>query len=172
MEADILASVKLYLWISNASKDSLFNLLIVQSIASINNLLDVDSFAVATYTEKVRCTQGKTIAVKNFPLNSVTSIDWVTDLEFDIYWRSIYLTNAVANVNWFNTVVYIAWYSTLPSDIQLLYVLYTLWLYNNRQSVGIKAYRLWEETITYWDSTEYNTIQSILQKYKKINVVW
>lgn len=110
----------------------------------------------------------------------VKSVDWVTltSWDYEITWNKVFLKdtmNLQTDFPYKNTIIYTAWFTTIPNDIKQAIFLIVWALYNTKTSQNIDSFRQWELSINYSKDTVMNNIMdpesfsllsSIINKYK------
>lgn len=171
----LLSNIKLKLWITDSSQDSLLNLLLAESEAMINKLCDVDSFRAWEYTATEKHSAKGLYSLRNYPISDVLEVNWEEDFwPFLIaFERTVLFSDKPEALEDFDyiTIKYEAGYETLPADLNSLYVLGAIGMYNKRKNVWIIEYRLGEETIKFGNDEDMIGFDNLLSAYKKVNVI-
>lgn len=170
----MLNQLKIQLWITWTEQDTLLEQIISQAISTINHYLEVDSFEFDEHTELVEHNWIDKYLLKNRPVSELLEVndEVVTSSDYMIVnKRKIILDVAPDSNKWYVKFKYRAWYVVYPWFLQSIYIKLASGIYNYRNSIGIKQYRLWDETITYATQEEYMDFHKSLYKLKKWYVV-
>jgi hypothetical protein len=171
----LLSNIKLKLWITDTTQDSLLNLLLSESEALINRLCDVDSFRQAEYTVSEKHNHKGIYTLRNYPITDVMEVNGEEDFWpfFVAFERTVFFSDKPEALEDFDfvTIKYEAGYATLPADLNNLIVLGAIGMYNKRKNVWIIEYRLGEETIKFWNDEDMIGFDNLLSAYKKVNVI-
>lgn len=175
-----LATVKDDLGISKTDYDSILERMINAASQSIEKYLD-RVVKEATYTEFQDGRASNKILLKEYPVSSITSLHIDNDGDFDanalidsgdysidsesmLLLRHRTFTKGYQNIK----VVYVAGYSTVPSDIEHACIEYVNYLYVRRSDrrVGVKSKSKGGENITFVEGIP-ELIAQMLLPYKR-----
>ena len=194
MSYSTLSDFKAYLWIdsSDTSQDSLLTSILNSANAKLNNLCWVDSFAKWQHTEKIEkrwiydTEYWLEFRLKNKPVASIDSLNWDSNVwtawtdYLIMYDRRVRFKQLELDDWWILTVVYTAWYQTIPDDIKEMEMMLWSWMRQARSYEWVSSYRLWDESITFgskswsnWTMTPdemYFSFETLLNKYKNFNL--
>lgn len=193
--ADINEHVKPFLGRkeSDTTQDKLLNILNKSATSELNNLLNVDSLAKATYTDELFEGNTNKIYTKNFPVLSVTAIKVGSNQAVYTQTESYLVNKNVIETSGYlaggtgyeqNRVTYVAGYVTYPQyaadgsglsedDItfpdDLLHALLLLiaGAYNKRNNVGVSSYTIQGRSVTFRNEDEAKEFETIINHYKK-----
>lgn len=188
------AHVKPFLGIpaANTSEDTLFDLLIPMASQKLNDVLNVDTLAKATYTDERVDGGTRVIELKNFPVLSVTSIkqgsneSLYTQTESYILERNrIELSGTAGGGKGYeqNKVTYVAGYVTysqndtggafegagitLPDTLLEACLLLVAGMYNKRKSIAVKTFTVQGKSVTFRDKEEFDEFNSLVRHFMK-----
>ena len=169
----LLNNIKLKLWITGNDQDWLLELLLDESEAIINKLCDVDSFRESVYTTAEKWNKVWTYRVRNYPVTEVQEVNGSEDFGnlMIVFDRTLQFWSPPKPNMTMVVIKYKAWYDTLPKAIESMYVLGAIGMYNKRKNIWIQQYRLWEEQITFATIEDAEIFGSILDAYKKVDVI-
>lgn len=143
------AAVKTYLGITVTTWDAILDVLVTQASKAIERYC-YRVFAAASYTEYYNGNNNQRLCLRQYPVNSITSIHDDTDREFAavdliattdytfdtnsgiVYFDGVTLTKGLRNIK----VVYNAGYSTIPEDLVLACYKLIGGAFNKRKSDG------------------------------------
>ena len=168
-----LAELKSYLWITDDTQDDIIQIYVDSANEYITNYI-WRNITQADYTEYEDWDWQRTIILKNYPVNSITSFQvnsWtietperedVDDYKLVPEEGKIFLTFYLNR--WFQNykIEYNAWYDTIPWDLKLAW-LKIAWSYYN-DSDWIKTESVAWDSITFWRENDLN----ILNLYKDV----
>jgi hypothetical protein len=176
------ANAKIYLWITDSSQDAKINLLIPAIQENLIKIIwDIQS---SDKTDRISFCDVDSewgFIVNYWPVTAVKKINWTTytwtiDEDYQITnWRKLIISDwrNYLDTSYFNTfdITYTSWYSTIPTDIQLLmYIMLSAEL-NRDWGKQVDSYKVWDVSVSYVNSEATPLIiQSIISKYKLINI--
>lgn len=178
-----LLDFKLYLWITGDSQDTLLTLFLSSADQMIKSYIGRD-IEVKDYTEYLDWNAQKEIILANYPVNTLTSISrntWTLQtpiweaLEQTTYklspnvWK-IFLVYALYRGFQNYKIVYNAWYSSIPADLQLACIKIASKYYNSRTSDWITSESVNGDSLDFDTYDLPNDILVILDNYRDINV--
>lgn len=133
----LLANIKLKLGITSSDQDSLLQLLLDESEAQINKLIDVDSMREAVYTTVEKWNKVGTYRVKNRPVTEVLEVNGSEDFGnvMIAFERTLQFASPPSADMTMVVIKYKAGYEELPKAIESLYVLGAMGMYNKRNSI-------------------------------------
>lgn len=169
-----LADVKESLGISSGdtSKDNLLIRLINKGTELIESYCG-RRFKGATFTSEKWDGDGSDYSVRNFPITSVTNIQYLisdpnTD-EWDTLDTSLYNFDPETGIvhyefstgfqNW--RITYVGGYTTIPSDLAEACVDFVTYMYNHANSSGVKSERLGDRSVEWFATTNSSAIKEL-----------
>ena len=174
--------VKLFLTLSWTSEDTLIDSLIVDSEAIINSLFDVDSFEEWTRTDMLKFNyKDQVYYLKNMPVSSIDKINGIafTGSIWDEYLivnnRQVIIRATLTpyfidlKFEYFE-IEYTAWYQVIPNWLKAMMKFLVGWLYNQRKTIWISQYSLWDENITFRNDWEYSQFKKMYNTHKKLKL--
>lgn len=176
--------------------DDVLNRLNEQSAARLNSLLNVSTLAKHTVTDERFDGNTSRVHCKDFPVLSVTSITvgstnipWSQTADYLIEGRNTVLVDGVlAGGTGYeqNKITYVAGYVTFhqnedggdqedtaitfPDELLHANLILLGGMYNQRNNEGVRSYTIQGKTVSFRDTKESADFESILNKYKKVNV--
>lgn len=176
-----LDTFKTYLWISWSSEDALLTILL-DGATSIINWYVGKTIEAASYTEIFSGNGQLSYILREYPVNSVTSFQintWDTETavredveatEYSIDTIEWVIRLYTPLVRWLSNykVVYNAWYSTVPNDLQIACMQIASNMYNTRNSNWLKSESVAGDSISY-DTNIQDSTFIILDRYKDVS---
>ena len=158
-----LNEFKIYLWITDDSRNTELTMFLQSANGTLNKLLRVDSFEAWEKTENVKRIlqdwNNVCIFTKNRPVEQILEIggetyhgtNWsdfivLCDRKVVFKWSSI-----LNKINDFGvlTVKYKYWYSVIPPELKQLEMMLASWYVQQKGNEGVSSYKLWDEQITF-----------------------
>jgi hypothetical protein len=181
------ADINAYLWTSwedtliatlNKSAEIIFNNLIWSDWLSSWDV--TEKFSYPTIADNNWFFIGHILYLKNINPTVIKEVDWVavTSWEYEITWQKVFLKNALSFQSAFpykNSILYTAWFSTIPDDVKQAIYMIVGALYNTRTSQWLDNFRQDLLAVTYsktWtlesiiDPNSFSLLSSIVNKYK------
>jgi len=180
---------------TDTSKDTLLDLLNVQSAKLLDDVLNVNTLAKHTVVDERFDGGVDTIFTKDFPILSVTSIKegrantLYSQTEAYLFERNkLMLDGVVGGGTGYeqSKITYVAGYvtyeqnavggayagqgETMPENLKMANLLLLAGLYNQRQSIGVKSYTIQGKTVTFRDELQGEEFERIINQHKKVFV--
>lgn len=172
------AKVKIHLWITDTSFDTILSELVADADVEINSILDIDGFWSGTKEDEVVSFRNVYVysggyyrfLLKNLNVQTITEINgssytwtkWVGEDYYIKHSRAVYLDDLYNYVNDTSfdmfTITYTYWRSAIPDDVKLLAKLwvarrfremYPMYAVNSTQLPGVTSYQLADERIQF-----------------------
>jgi uncharacterized phiE125 gp8 family phage protein len=188
------SKVKSYLGLSGTTHDTLLDELIKNATASIERYCN-RNFTEATYTEYFDTEPVAKLFLRNFPVSSLTSVQYRNGTWGAITWENLNINDYLLNENGkvslafvlpqaekYIKIVYVGGYKidfanetnpalhNLPADLTQIATEIVAQTFNQRTSVGISNETTEGQSITYKDSDVTKQYSSRLMSYRSINV--
>jgi len=164
-------------------EDTLIDALILDATDLIDSLFHVDSFEEWTRTDEVKYNyKDQEYCLKNYPVSEVLQVNdinytWTINDDYKIVRdrQVIFRTNLSTYIvplkfEFFN-IQYTAWYATIPQWIKTMMKYIVWWMYNDRKTIWITEYSLWDERIRFRDKREAETVKKLFNTHKKL-ILW
>jgi len=174
-----LSDLKNYLWICDDSQDRLLGLFLDSAESTVLSYIGRDIVA-KDYTEIRDGNWQKEFTMKNYPINTITSISlntwtydnkvWtvIDDVEYTFdgnVWQIYFRNNLYRDFQNYK-ILYNAWYNPAPADIKIAVLKLASSYYNSRTSDGIKGETVNGDRIDFDTSSIPDNIITILQTYR------
>lgn len=181
------ADINVYLGIS--WEDAFIGVINDSAESIFNNLIGSTWLATWAVTEKIQYPayqdsnwlyQGQIFYLGKKNPTAISTVDGVSvtiNTDYIIEGQKVFLKTPLSRISTFpyrNTIVYTAWYATIPADLKQAMYLLVGALYNSRKSQGIDSFRQDLISVTYSKDSEiqklldpksYSILQSIIRKY-------
>lgn len=185
--------IKPYLGIeaTDATEDFVLELLNKASCTMLNNILNIDSFARATYTDELVDGGESEIYVRNFPILSVSAIKqgaantlYTQTSPYILERNRILLDGVVGGGKGYEQckVTYTAGYITqamydeddsltinIPDDIILANLIILAGQYNAKNNIGVSSYSINGRSVNFRNENDAKQFESLIQPYKKVS---
>ena len=181
-----LSWVKLFLGITGTSEDALLNSYIAQTKSLLDHLIGDLTVANRTFSFDRCDLVGNHLRLMTRNITAIVSIDgvpytWVLNIDYkilnpyksllwvkDIYWLLVSETP-------YHDIVVTSWLSPIPDDLILLQNLMVAWLYNSKNGMEVKSYKLWDRSFTFAikgeSENDFMTASSIIDLYTMLDYV-
>ncbi len=180
--------------VANTTYDTVLDLLNEAACKSLDNILNVDTLARATYTDERIDGGGCEFYTRNFPVIEVTAIKqgrmgslWTQTDDYVIEKNLVKVDGILDGGSGYeqNKITYEAGYitaaqaaedegdydgetPTLPADLKLAALILLSGLYNQRQQMGTSSFSIQGQQVTFRDDLEGQEFERIVNRYKKI----